>query len=92
MKFLIRTTDLYEVGDYVDKYPTLKRFKFKTEITKDHFDHEVELGFIELNTIDELVKLMNTLDQSLIFFPFDPNSDEPAYNTPMIEIYDAHRE
>lgn len=92
MKFLIRTTDFYEVEDCIENYPELKRFNFKTERKEDHFDREIELGFIELNTIDELVKLMNTLDQSLIFFPFDLNSDEPAYNTPMIEIYDAHRE
>ena len=92
MKFLIRTTDFYEVEDYIDKYPALKRFKFEIERKEDHFDREIELGFIELNTVDEVAKLMNTIDQSLIFFSFDPNSDKPAYNTPIIEIYDAHRE
>lgn len=84
MKFIIhRTNDLnYPIEQCDLKCPGT----IKEEVT--WYSRKREIHTIEINSLEELMKLREDLDEPLIIF----NGNDYGFSLPILEIYDGWRE
>ena len=93
MKFAVYSTTWNhwsELGNLIDRFPCLFDYNFRTVKTTQfnplqQKNEKIEVGYIDVNDLEELIELMEDTDWDLIISKND-------FGTPVIEIYDSARE
>lgn len=77
MKFRIEATSIWSDSDLIDRYPMLEKF---------NYEFTGKVAYVVINTLEELIELMNTAKEELII-KRHWGTDELT-----VEIYDSYRE
>lgn len=91
MKVGIRATSIDDCDTLIKKYPSLKRFNHTEDIVIGNNGLKRFIGYIEINSLDDIISLIETVDQEIVFMrkPEWNNRYDCDY---IIEIYDDWRE